>query len=239
MARAITDLSGSASLQRRAQKEGITKEIAITDLSGSASLQQVDRPGSRRRGPDHHRSLGIGLIAAIPPRSARHHLSPITDLSGSASLQPQHLRVAFYTVAGHHRSLGIGLIAAAKLITVKPWSQRHHRSLGIGLIAAKALPPPGSEMDPITDLSGSASLQPAALRLHRAGPAPSPISRDRPHCSKVKRGISGGKATAITDLSGSASLQPDRIADLEDFERPSPISRDRPHCSAGPAVSQC
>src|SRR6478735_2787414 len=59
----------------------------------------------------------------------------------------------------------------------------------------------------ITDLSGSAPLQPVggADRVQRVGP--SPISRDRPHCSGLARAV-------VTTMPG-----------------PSPISRDRPHCS--------
>ena len=238
--------------------EGIT--AAITDLSGSASLQLMaarvqgpprtpspisrDRPhcsyypgGDHRLDGDHHRSLGIGLIAAVSPRLCEGITAAITDLSGSASLQlmaarvqgpprtpspisrdrphcSEPVRVSLDVGDDHHRSLGIGLIAARR---PRWWSTPsmvvhrfadHHRSLGIGLIAAT---------------SGG----------HRGvlGCRPSPISRDRPHCSGKKGAPTSPPALSITDLSGSASLQPDRYRSSGRFGGPSPISRDRPHCS--------
>ncbi len=72
----------------------------------------------------HHRSLGIGLIAAATPSTA-----------GCGS-------------PGHHRSLGIGLIAASSSARRPNGRGNHHRSLGIGHIAAGISRVSGSRLHP-------------------------------------------------------------------------------------------
>ncbi len=162
----------------------------------------------------------MGLTGDPSPISRdRPHCSPatsdasaqssgaITDLSGSASLQ--HAGKCGHDAADVRPSPISRDRPHCSRISCAPSTGclSHHRSLGIGLIAAAASHRPGCSPGPITDLSGSASLQ----HRHQQGGGPGPA--------------------AITDLSGSASLQLNAGAGELTYLIPSPTSRDRPHCS--------
>ena len=202
----ITDLCGIGLIAARTGRRAAWRSCSPPSPISRDRPHAAGSSRARWRPPvRHHRSLGIGLIAACPsgrrrrPRLPspisrdRPHCSykrylgltdvpPITDLSGSASLQ--QLSLGDRDQLGHpspisrdrpHCSIDMGTAALM--------GGSHHRSLGIGLIAPAAVRDDGHLSCAITDLSGSASFQRQPPNGSRRIRPPSPISRDRPHCS--------------------------------------------------------
>jgi len=201
----ITDPTGSAQLQLCHRKAGVMGELPITDPTGSAQLQR-STPGERRYARDHHRSHGIGPIAAPTPSAAAPAEPPITDPTGSAQLQ---------------RSGRWPSRRRARTITDPTGSAQLQHQL-VQVVRPRA----GS----ITDPTGSAQLQHLGPGHRVRRGRPSPIPRDRPNCSRRSRWAPTA-FDPITDPTGSAQLQRAAPAGAPHGCDPSPIPRDRPNCS--------
>ncbi len=81
---AITDPTGSAQLRHRQWLHLSFIAAPITDPTGSAQLQQHEMRSPRPPAATHHRSHGIGPIAARGSRGGDRAAPSITDPTGSA-----------------------------------------------------------------------------------------------------------------------------------------------------------
>ncbi len=153
----------------------------------------------------HHRSHGIGPIAARKPAGQRRSATTITDPTGSAQLQRHR----------YDRACGGGAITDPT-----GSAQLQHQD-----------PPGGAGRGaPITDPTGSAQLQ--QVDVVRVQP---PAVHHRSHGIGPIAADAGGRVApggaAITDPTGSAQSQRFQRSRVRYPDDPSPVPRDRPNCS--------